>query len=108
MDSGVTVFPTHTSMRPDDLARLVEERGHRWLFYSEHTHIPAETRDPVPRRRDLPARYWHANDLFVALGAAAMATRTLRVGSAICLLVQRDPITRQRRSRRSTISRADA
>jgi probable F420-dependent oxidoreductase len=93
MDSGVTTFPTHDSMRPDDLARLVEARGHRWLFYSEHSHIPASRESPFPGGSDLLPKYWHAHDLFVSLAIAAMATRTLRVGSGICLIVQRDPIT---------------
>ena len=92
MDSGVTTFSTHDAMRPDDLARLVEERGHRWLFFSEHTHIPASRETPFPGGELLP-KYWHNNDLFVALTAAAVVTRALRVGSGICLIVQRDPIT---------------
>jgi probable F420-dependent oxidoreductase len=93
MDSGVTTFCTHDSMRPDDLARLVEARGHRWLFFSEHTHIPASRATPFPGGAALPPKYWHTHDLFVALSAAAMATSTLRVGSGICLIVQRDTIT---------------
>ena len=92
MDSGVTTFSTHDAMRPDDLARLVEERGHRWLFFSEHTHIPASRETPFPGG-ELAPKYWHNNDLFVALTAAAVATRGLRIGSGICLIVQRDPIT---------------
>ena len=39
-----------------------------------------------------PRKYWHCHDLFVALTAAAAATSTLRVGSGICLVIQRDPI----------------
>jgi probable F420-dependent oxidoreductase len=79
-------------MRPGDLARLVEERGHRYLFFSEHTHIPASRRTPFPGGEPLERKYWNTYDVFVALTAAAMATTSLRVGSGVCLIAQRDPI----------------
>src|SRR5258706_12122750 len=40
----------------------------------------------------LPDQYSHTLDLFVALSHAAAATTRLRIGSAICLVAQRDPI----------------
>src|SRR3989442_4827510 len=36
--------------------------------------------------------YWSAYDTFVALMAAAAVTRRLRLGTGICLVVERDPI----------------
>jgi probable F420-dependent oxidoreductase len=48
---------------------------------------------PRPGGGDLPRRYWHTLDPFVALTAAAMATERLRIGTGICLVVERDPIT---------------
>jgi probable F420-dependent oxidoreductase len=93
MDFGVGYFPTHDGMGPGAVARLVEERGHSALFFAEHTHIPAGRDTPYPSGGALPARYWHCYDLFVALTAAAAATTKLRVGSGICLVVERDPIT---------------
>src|SRR3954453_5927840 len=91
MDFGVGYFPTHDGMGPGAIARLVEERGQSALFFAEHTHIPASRDTPYPSG-ELPRRYWHTYDLFVALTAAAAATTTLRVGSGICLVIQRDPI----------------
>jgi probable F420-dependent oxidoreductase len=93
MENGVTTFPTHDAMPPGDLARLVEERGHRFLFFSEHTHIPASRLTPFPGGEPLARKYWNTYDVFVAMTAAASATTSLRVGSGICLLAQRDPIT---------------
>ena len=93
MEIGVAYFATHDAMDPGALARLVEERGHESLFFAEHTHIPAERRSPYGAGGDLPRKYWHTYDLFVTMTAAALATRRLRIGSGICLLVQRDPIT---------------
>jgi len=40
----------------------------------------------------LPKRYSHTHDPFVALAFAAAATKTLRLGTGICLVPQRDPI----------------
>jgi probable F420-dependent oxidoreductase len=93
MDIGVGFFATHDAIDPGSLARLAEARGHESLFFAEHTHIPAERRTPYAGGAQLPRKYWHTYDLFVTLTAAAAATSRLRVGSGICLVVERDPIT---------------
>ena len=93
MDFGIGYFPTHDAVSPGDLARLVEERGHESLFFPEHTHIPASRETPYPARGELPRKYFHTYDLFVALTAAAAATSRLRIASGICLVIERDPIT---------------
>jgi len=92
MDFGIGFFPTHTALDPGAVARLVEERSHESLFFAEHTHIPASRETPWPAGGDLPAKYWHCHDLFIALTAAAAATSRLRIGSGICLVTERDPI----------------
>jgi probable F420-dependent oxidoreductase len=92
MDIGVAIFPTHDSVAPADVARLAEERGHESLFFPEHTHIPASRESPYPGGSELPRRYAHTYDLFVAITAALTATSRLRVGSGICLVIERDPI----------------
>src|SRR5437899_1522955 len=93
MHFGVVMFPTDYAMRVDDLARAVEARGFESLWFPEHTHIPVSRRSPWPGGPTLPKEYWHTHDLFVALATAAAVTTTLKVGSGICLLVERDPIT---------------
>jgi len=79
-------------MGPGALARFVEERGHESLFFAEHTHIPANRASPYAGGGELPRKYAHTYDLFVALTAAAVATTSLRVGSGVCLVIERDPI----------------
>lgn len=79
-------------MSPGALARLLEDSGQDAVFFAEHTHIPANRESPWPGGAELPSKYWHCYDLFVALTAAATATSALRVGSGICLVVERDPI----------------
>ncbi|HEX8751916.1 MAG TPA: LLM class F420-dependent oxidoreductase [Solirubrobacterales bacterium] len=93
MEFGIGYFPTADALDPDEIARLVEQRGHESLFFAEHTHIPAARQSPYPAGGELPRKYSHTYDLFVALTAAAAATSRLRVGSGICLVVERDPIT---------------
>ena len=93
MDFGIGYFPTHDGVSPGALARVVEERGHESLFFPEHTHIPASRETPYPAGGELPRKYFHTYDLFVALTAAAAATSRLRIASGICLVIERDPIT---------------
>src|SRR6185503_4513992 len=93
MHFGIAIFATDYAIRPDELAREIEQRGFESLWLPEHTHIPANRRTPYPAGGDLPKEYWHTYDPFVALTAAAMATTTLRVATGICLLIERDPIT---------------
>jgi probable F420-dependent oxidoreductase len=90
---GAAVFPTDETLLPGEVARLVEERGLESLWFPEHTHIPASRETPYPAGGDLPSMYWRTLDPFVALTAAAAATTELRLGTGICLVVERDPIT---------------
>ncbi len=90
---GVTMFPTDYAIQPVELARAVEERGLDSLFFPEHTHIPVSRDTPFPGGGDLPRMYWHTHDPFVALGAAAAATTRIKLGTGICLVIERDPIT---------------
>jgi len=92
MDHGVVMFPTEYAIAPDELARALEERGFESVWFPEHTHIPASRRSPWPGGGELPREYWSSYDPFVALMAAAAATRRLRLGTGICLVIERDPI----------------
>ncbi len=93
MRFGLAIFPTEDVPAPDELARMAEERGFESLFFPEHTHIPASRDSPYPAGGELPPEYSRTYDPFVALTAAAAASDRLRVGTAICLVVERDPIT---------------
>jgi probable F420-dependent oxidoreductase len=92
VDYGVTMFPTDYALRPDELARLLEERGFESVWFPEHTHIPVSRRTPYPGGGELPREYSHSYDPFVALTAAAAATSRLRLGTGVCLVIERDPI----------------
>jgi probable F420-dependent oxidoreductase len=90
---GIVMFPTDYAIDPVTLGRAVEERGFDSLFFPEHTHIPASRRTPWPGGADLPREYSHTYDVFVALTAVAATTERLLLGTGICLVVERDPIT---------------
>ncbi len=93
MKFGITMFPTEDAISPADLGREAEARGYESLFFPEHSHIPVSRRSPWPGGPELPEEYKHIHDPFVALSAVAAVTERLRVGTGVCLVVQRDPIT---------------
>lgn len=92
MRVGAFYFPTDYGIDVAELARALEARGFESLFLCEHTHIPVSRRTPFPGGGELPRRYSHTHDPFVALAFAAAATRTLHLGTGIALVPQRDPI----------------
>jgi probable F420-dependent oxidoreductase len=92
MRIGVFYFPTDYGVHPGELARELEARGFESLFVCEHTHIPVSRRTPFPGGGDLPKRYAHTHDPFLALSFAAAATRELLLGTGVCLVTEHDPI----------------
>ena len=90
---GVSIFPTDKTIDPVTLGKAVEERGFDSLFVPEHTHIPTSRATPFPGGGRLPEHYWRAHDPFCALSAVAAVTERIRIGTGICLVVERDPIT---------------
>ena len=92
MQVGTFHFPTDYGIDVGELARELEARHFESLFVCEHTHIPVSRRTPFPSGGELPRRYSHTHDPFVALSFAAAATRTLKLGTGVALLPQRDPI----------------
>src|SRR5579871_777714 len=92
MRIGGQMFFTDYSMSPTELARALEERGFESLWVPEHSHIPLSRKSPFPSGGDVPKKYYDVMDPFVVLGAAAAVTKTLLLGTGICLIAQRDPI----------------
>jgi probable F420-dependent oxidoreductase len=86
------MFLTDYSMAPGELGQALEARGFESMWAPEHSHIPTSRRSPFPSGGDLPKQYYDVMDPFVTLTAAAVATKTLKVGTGVCLVNQRDPI----------------
>ena len=93
LDFGLAIFPADYAIEPAELGRLAEERGFESLWFPEHTHIPVSRDTPYPAGGDLPDMYWHTHDPFVALAQVAAVTERLKIGTGICLVIERDPIT---------------
>ncbi|MEJ0016217.1 MAG: LLM class F420-dependent oxidoreductase [Acetobacteraceae bacterium] len=92
MHFGASMFFTDYSMAAAELAQALEARGFESVWAPEHSHIPTSRRSPYPGGGDLPKPYYDAMDPFVTLTAAAVATKTLKVGTGVCLVNQRDTI----------------
>ena len=95
MRIGLIIFPTDKGIQPVELGREAEARGFDAIWFPEHSHIPVSRRTPWGGREGappLPEEYWRTHDQFVALAAIAGATTTLRLGTGITLVAQRDPV----------------
>jgi probable F420-dependent oxidoreductase len=92
---GALIFPTDRGIQPAELARELEARGYDALWAPEHSHIPVSRRTPWGGREGappLPEEYWRTHDQFLALATAAAVTTTLKIGTGITLVAQRDPL----------------
>jgi probable F420-dependent oxidoreductase len=92
MKFGASMFFTGYSITPAALARAMEDRGFDTLWGPEHSHIPLSRKTPFPLGPELPKRYYDVMDPFVTLAVAAAVTTTLKIGTGVCLVGQRDPI----------------
>jgi len=92
MQIGITMFPTDYAIQPHELAIEAETRGFDSLWLPEHSHIPTSRKSPWPGGGDLPKYYCDTYDPFVSLAAAAVVTKKIKLGTGICLVIERDPI----------------
>ncbi|MEZ5232509.1 MAG: TIGR03619 family F420-dependent LLM class oxidoreductase [Acidimicrobiales bacterium] len=90
MQFGYLSLNNAEGIRPDRLARELEDRGFDSVWMPEHSHIPADRRTPYPAGGDLPDGYWHMMDPFVSLQAAAAVTTNLLLATGICLVLEHD------------------
>lgn len=92
MQYGAMMFLTDYSINVVALAKALEDRGFESVWLPEHSHIPLSRKSPWPGGGELPKQYYDVMDPFVALAAAAAVTEKLKLGTGICLVIQRDPI----------------
>ncbi len=80
---------------PADAARAAEEAGFHAFYVPEHSHIPTSRDSAHPGTSgELPDdRYLRILDPWVALATAATVTSTIRLGTAVALPMEHDPIT---------------
>ena len=94
MNIGISTFPTDYSTDIALLARWAEELGFESLWVPEHPIIPVKTSSPWPGSADgvIPKAYADIVDPFVVLGRASAVTSTLKLGTGICLVPERNPL----------------
>ena len=90
MHLGFSAMNTPGDPPPAVLARALEERGFESLWYGEHSHIPVSRRTPYPAGGELPDDYKFMMDPYVSLAAAASNSSTLKLGTSVALLLERD------------------
>ena len=92
MDFGASMFFTDYSMTPAELGQALEARGFELVWAPEHSHIPSSRLSQPASGGELGKQYYDVMDPFVTLTAAAAATKTLKVATGVCLVIQRDTI----------------
>lgn len=91
MKFGVSIFPTEQGPNLAEIAAAAENLGFDSFFVSEHSHIPTDTEFPLGDG-NVPMPYRSMYDPFIALAVAASATSRIKLGTAILILPQHNPI----------------
>lgn len=100
MKFGIVTMNTDECVDPIKLAREAEAGGIESIFLPDHSHIPVNREIPYGGPRDafddshgdMPRVYYRNREQLLTLAAIASATSTLKIGTGICLVIQRDPI----------------
>ena len=93
MKIGIFVFETEYSVDTAILAKRAEELGFESFWVPEHSIIPVRTTTPFPPDGGvIPDSYSRVVDPFIALARAAAVTHTIKLGTGVCLVPQRNPL----------------
>jgi probable F420-dependent oxidoreductase len=83
---------TAYSIDPAVLAKRAEELGFDSLWLPEHPIFPVTTGSPFPLGGPIPHFYAEIIDPFVGLARASAVTQTIKLGTGICLVPERNPL----------------
>lgn len=93
MKIGIFCYNTDDGADPLEVARMAEQMGFESIFCPDHTHIPVSRLSPFPMPPwEMPREYFRMRDPFVSLSGMAAVTKDIKLGTGICLVVERDPI----------------
>ena len=90
MQFGYLTLNDINGIRPDVLARELDQRGFDSMWVPEHSHIPTSRQTPYPAGGPLPEGYWRMMDPFVSLALAANAAPNLLLCTGVCLALEHD------------------
>lgn len=93
MRIGVNVV-TNETLDVALIARRAEELGFESLWIPEHPIIPVHTTSLYDGANDgsIPERMINLPDPFVGLARASAVTRTIKLGTGVCLVPERNPL----------------
>ena len=109
MKFGAFWMNTDEGLDPLELAREAEGLGIESVFVPDHSHVPVTRHVPFAAgsdrvnlldrddlgdvsASDMPRDFYRNREQLLSLAAMGAVTSTLRLGTGICLVVQRDPI----------------
>jgi probable F420-dependent oxidoreductase len=95
MDIGINIAGSSRAIRPDVLAREVEDRGFESLWFGEHSYIPRRPQGghQAHPEGDTQEVFRHSYDVITIMTAAAMSTKRLNVGSLISVVTVKNVMT---------------
>jgi probable F420-dependent oxidoreductase len=93
MKLGINFFFTGHTIDVATLAQASEKLGFDALFVSDHTVMPDDPTLSYREHGPIPAVLGELADPFVSLGMAAAVTRHITLGTGICLVPERHPLT---------------
>ena len=88
MNVGVSTPLPAYEIDPAFMARRAEELGFESIWYADHPIMPVETTSEIV----VPESYSHFADPFIALARASGATSTIKLGTGITLVPERNPL----------------
>lgn len=91
MKIGLMTTPRESAADTVAVAQMAEARGIESIWLGEHSHLPTATKHAF--HEETPDFYKRVPDPYVTLAAAATATERIRLGTAISLPAEHNPIT---------------
>ena len=93
MSVGTSIpLPAYT-VDPAFIARKAEELGFESIWYAEHPAVPVHSDSPFPSTGgEIPWTYSHFTDPYIALARASAVTTTIKLGTGITLVPERNPL----------------
>jgi probable F420-dependent oxidoreductase len=94
MNVGISVPLPAYNVDVAFMARTAEQLGFESFWCAEHPFIPVHTTSKFPGSADgvIPESYSHFIDPFVALARASGVTSTMKLGTGIVLVPERNPL----------------
>ena len=93
MSIGVSIPLPAYLVDPALIARKAEDLGFESIWYAEHPAVPVHSNSPFPSTGgEIPENYSHFTDPYIALSRASGVTSTIKLGTGITLVPERNPL----------------